>query len=86
MITANAQRGAVLIVALVFTAILTVIGVGAMQNATLQERMAGNNKDINVVLCENGVEDTLGKLCVEDLKSEVSELKKGHDLLVKISR
>jgi len=48
MITANAQRGAVLIVALVFTAILTVIGVGAMQNATLQERMAGNNKDINV--------------------------------------
>ncbi|WP_422008300.1 homoserine dehydrogenase [Roseivirga pacifica] len=45
-----------------------------------------NNKNLNVVLCENGVEDTLGKLCVEDLKAEVSELKKGHDLLVKISR
>ena len=48
MITPHAQRGAVLIVALVFTTILTVIGVGAMQNATLQERMAGNSKDINV--------------------------------------
>ncbi|MCO6358909.1 homoserine dehydrogenase [Roseivirga pacifica] len=45
-----------------------------------------NNKNLNIVLCENGVEDTLGKLCVEDLKAEVSELKKGHDLLVKISR
>lgn len=42
------QRGAVLIIALVFTVILTVIGVSAMRSATLQERMAGNNKDVNV--------------------------------------
>lgn len=42
------QGGAVLIVALVFTLILTVISVASMQSATLQERMAGNTKDVNV--------------------------------------
>lgn len=42
------QSGAVLVVALVFTVILTVISVASMQSATLQERMAGNTKDVNI--------------------------------------
>lgn len=36
------QRGAVLIVALVFLLLLTLIGISSMQNATLQEKMAGS--------------------------------------------
>lgn len=41
------QRGSVLIVSLIFLLLLTIIGVGAMQSATLQERMAGNTRDSN---------------------------------------
>lgn len=48
MSSQSRQQGAVLIVALIFTAILTVLGVGGMRSATLQERMAGNSRDINV--------------------------------------
>ncbi len=42
------QGGAALIVALAFMLILSIIGVAAMQNATMQERMAGNSKDVNI--------------------------------------
>ncbi|MFF7706081.1 PilX N-terminal domain-containing pilus assembly protein [Pseudomonas sp. NPDC007930] len=41
-ITPQRQRGAVLIVALVFLLLLTLIGISSMQNATLQEKMAGS--------------------------------------------
>lgn len=44
----GAQRGAVLIVSLVFMLILTVVCAASMQSATLQERMAGNAKDVNM--------------------------------------
>lgn len=42
------QRGAVLIVSLVFMLILTIIAAASMQSSTLQERMAGNAKDTNL--------------------------------------
>ncbi len=42
------ERGAVLIVALVFLVIMTVLGVAAMRTTTLQERMAGNVRDANL--------------------------------------
>ncbi|MFY1666578.1 pilus assembly PilX family protein [Pseudomonas sp. Pseu.R1] len=38
----NAQRGAVLMVGLVFLLLLTLLATSSMQNATLQERMAGS--------------------------------------------
>lgn len=41
------QRGAVLAVSLIFLLLLTMIGLAAVQNSTLQERMAGNSRDIN---------------------------------------
>ncbi len=41
------QNGSALIVALVFMLLLTIVGVGAMQSVTLQERMAGNTRDMN---------------------------------------
>lgn len=42
------QSGSVLIIALVFLLLLTLIGVTAMQSTTLEERMAGNTRDSNV--------------------------------------
>ena len=40
----NAQRGAVLIVSLVFLLLLTLLATSSMQNATLQEKVAGTLK------------------------------------------
>jgi type IV pilus assembly protein PilX len=39
---ANTQRGMALLVSLVFLLLLTLIGISSMQNATLQEKMAGS--------------------------------------------
>jgi type IV pilus assembly protein PilX len=40
--TPDAQRGMALLVSLVFLLLLTLIGLSSMQNATLQEKMAGS--------------------------------------------
>lgn len=40
--TSRAQRGMALLVSLVFLLLLTLIGLSSMQNATLQEKMAGS--------------------------------------------
>jgi type IV pilus assembly protein PilX len=40
--TFHAQRGMALLVSLVFLLLLTLIGLSSMQNATLQEKMAGS--------------------------------------------
>ncbi len=42
------QRGAVLMISLIFLVLLTIIGVTAMQTTLLQERMAGNMRDLNL--------------------------------------
>lgn len=39
------QQGAVLVVALIFMLILSLIGVSSMQGTTMQEKMAGNLRD-----------------------------------------
>ena len=44
------QRGAVLIVALLFLVILTMLGVTAMTGSTMEQRMAGNSRDVAVAL------------------------------------
>ncbi|AWY41258.1 pilus assembly protein PilX [Pseudomonas putida] len=41
-ITSGSQRGMALLVSLVFLLLLTLIGISSMQNATLQEKMAGS--------------------------------------------
>ena len=41
-------RGAALFTALVFLVVLTIIGITAMQTTTMQQRMAGNNRDRGV--------------------------------------
>lgn len=42
------QRGAALFVALIILLVLTLIGVTSMSGSTLQERMAGNMRDVNL--------------------------------------
>lgn len=42
------QRGMVLVVSLVFLVIMTLLGLAAMQNTSLEERMAGNVRAENV--------------------------------------
>jgi type IV pilus assembly protein PilX len=42
------QHGAVLIVALLFLVILTILGLTAMSGTTMEERMSGNTRDLNV--------------------------------------
>ena len=41
-VSARSQRGMALLVSLVFLLLLTLIGISSMQNATLQEKMAGS--------------------------------------------
>ena len=44
------QRGAILIVSLLFLVILTLLGVTAMTGTTMEERMAGNTRDTGLAL------------------------------------
>ena len=43
--TQRCQRGAVLIVSMLFLVILTILGITAMSGTTLEHRMAGNTRD-----------------------------------------
>lgn len=45
---AHPQRGAALITALLLLVVLTILGMSVMQMSRVQERMAGNTRDINV--------------------------------------
>lgn len=44
----RAQRGAALIVSLLILLLMTIIGITSMQTTTLEERMAGNMRDLNL--------------------------------------
>ncbi|MDY6946464.1 MAG: PilX N-terminal domain-containing pilus assembly protein [Pseudomonadota bacterium] len=44
------QRGAVLIVSLLLLLVMTLLGLGASQSTRLQERMAGNQRDLELAL------------------------------------
>jgi type IV pilus assembly protein PilX len=51
------QRGAVLIVSLLLLLVMTLLGLGAAQSTRLQERMAGNQRDVELAL--QGAESAL---------------------------
>ena len=56
---ARAQRGAVLMVALMFLVILTMLALTSMTGTTLEERMAGQYRDLNIAFqaAEAGLRD-----------------------------
>lgn len=43
--TRRSQQGVVLVVSLIFLLLLSLLGLASIQSATLQERMAGNQRD-----------------------------------------
>lgn len=45
---ASHQRGAILITSMLLLLVLTIIGITAMQMSRMQERMAGNTRDLNL--------------------------------------
>jgi type IV pilus assembly protein PilX len=53
------QRGAILVTSLLMLLVLTVIGVSVMQITRMQERMAGNTRDLNLAFqgAEAGLRD-----------------------------
>lgn len=53
------QRGAVLVISLLMLLVMTVLGVTAMQMSRMEERMAGNSRDINLAFqgAEAGLRD-----------------------------
>jgi type IV pilus assembly protein PilX len=44
----HAQKGAVLVTSLLLLLVITIIGVTVMQMSRMQERMAGNTRDVNL--------------------------------------
>jgi type IV pilus assembly protein PilX len=46
----HAQRGAILVTSLLLLVVLTVLGVAMMRMTNMQERMAGNTRDLNLSL------------------------------------
>jgi len=53
------QKGATLVVALLILLVLTVLGLAAMQATRMEERMAGNSRDVNLAFqgAEAGLRD-----------------------------
>ncbi|SIS04960.1 type IV pilus assembly protein PilX [Aquipseudomonas alcaligenes] len=70
----QSQRGMALFVSLIFLLLLTIIGVVGMQNATLQEKMAGNSKFKNESLqyAESGLR--VGEDVIADALAEGNSL------------
>jgi type IV pilus assembly protein PilX len=73
----NKQQGAILVTSLLLLLVLTVIGVSVMQMTRMQERMAGNSRDMNLAFqgaesaLRAGENDIMGlsarpSFCVED--------------------
>ena len=58
------ERGAILVTSLLLLLILTVLGVAVMRMTGLQERMAGNTRDLNLALqgAEAALRDAEGKI------------------------
>jgi len=60
----NRQQGAVLVISLLMLLVMTVLGLAAMQMTRLEERMAGNSRDVNVAFqgAEAGLRDAEERL------------------------
>lgn len=59
MATRHKQQGAILVISLLLLLILTVLGLAVMRMTRMQERMAGNTRDLNLALqgAEAGLRD-----------------------------
>ncbi|PHS71077.1 MAG: pilus assembly protein PilX [Methylophaga sp.] len=73
-ISQKRQSGVVLIISLIMLLLLTIIGVTAMQVTGLEEKMAGNNKDMNVAFqaAEVSLRDTEAWLAIQATEPEAN--------------
>lgn len=64
----KAQQGTVLVIALIMLLLLTMIGVGAMRGTLLEERMAGNTRDLHLAMhaAELGLREAERSIVEED--------------------
>lgn len=58
------QRGAALVIALIMLLVMTVLGLTAMQVTRMEERMAGNSRDVNLAFqgAEAGLRDSEARI------------------------
>lgn len=58
------QRGAALVIALIMLLVMTVLGIAAMQITRMEERMAGNSRDLNLAFqgAEAGLRDSEARI------------------------
>ena len=59
-----AQQGAILVISLILLLVMTLLGLAAMQVTRMQERMAGNQRDVNIAFqgAEAGLRDAENRL------------------------
>ncbi|MEX0733433.1 MAG: PilX N-terminal domain-containing pilus assembly protein [Steroidobacteraceae bacterium] len=60
----RAQQGAILVISLILLLVMTVLGLAAMQVTRMEERMAGNLRDVNIAFqgAEAGLRDAENRL------------------------
>lgn len=85
---ASRQRGAVLIVSMLLLLVLTILAIGASQTTRLQERMAGNTRDIDMAFqgseaglraAENYIASTPAlPTCLDSTSASCYVLEQGH--------
>jgi len=70
--TMRTQRGAALVTSLLLLLVLTVIGITAMQMTRVQERMAGNTRDLNLAFqgAEAALRDGENLIRIQPLKPD----------------
>jgi len=68
-VTRRAQRGAALVISLIFLLVITIVAVAGTRSTTMQERMAGNTRDRNLAFqaAESGLRE--GEDFIESLAS-----------------
>ena len=72
------QGGAALVVGLILLVVITLVGVGAMQTTTLQEKMAGNLRDSNLSFqAAEAVLRNCENILVQDYRFQVARLNSG---------
>ncbi|MBX3704486.1 MAG: hypothetical protein KF822_11995 [Steroidobacteraceae bacterium] len=62
----RSQRGAILVISLLLLLVMTVLGLAAMQVTRMEERMAGNTRDVNIAFqgAEAGLRDAENRIRV----------------------
>lgn len=67
--TCTAQRGAILVISLLFLLVLTLIGISSMQGTTMEEKMSGNMRDRSVALQATETAARDGEAYIESVAS-----------------